>query len=105
MKKSGFDKSTTSEGFAELLRFGQAIIPALRDLKPVKTWAGLRPGMKGRHPLIGPVPGVRNLFLSAGHYRNGLTLAPASAELLLGQILDLAPTHRAGAGGFREVRA
>ena len=57
-------------------------------LKPIKTWAGLRPGMKGRHPLIGPVPGLRNVFVSAGHYRNGLTLAPACAELLMGIILN-----------------
>lgn len=86
-EKAGFDKSTTPEGFAELERFAQALLPALRDTKPVKTWAGLRPGMKGRHPLIGPVPGIKNLFVSAGHYRNGLTLAPASAELLAGMIM------------------
>ena len=37
--------------------------------------------------LVGAVPGVGNLFLNAGHYRNGLTLAPVCAEMLLDQIL------------------
>lgn len=87
-EKAGFDASTTPEGTAELERFAHAVLPKLKELKPVKTWAGLRPGMKGRHPLIGPVPGLRKLFVSAGHYRNGLTLAPASAELLMGIILN-----------------
>jgi glycine oxidase len=87
-EKAGFDKSVTAEGTAELERFAHSILPALSSLKPVKTWAGLRPGMKGRHPLIGPIPGAKNLFISAGHYRNGLTLAPASAELLAGIMLN-----------------
>jgi len=87
-EKAGFDKTTTLEGFLELERFAHSILPALKDLKPLKTWAGLRPGMKGKHPLIGPVPGATNLFFSAGHYRNGLTLAPASAELLAGIMLN-----------------
>jgi glycine oxidase len=86
-EKAGFDKSTTLSGLAELERFAHSVLPPLQTLKPIKTWAGLRPGMKGRHPLIGPVPGVRNLFVSAGHYRNGVTLAPASAELLAAMIL------------------
>ena len=87
-EKAGFDKSITPEGTAELERFAHSILPVLRDMQPVRTWAGLRPGMKGRHPLIGPIPGAKNLFISAGHYRNGLTLAPASAELLAGIMMQ-----------------
>ena len=86
-EKAGFEKATTPEGFQEIERFAHSVLPALAGMKPVKTWAGLRPGMKGRHPLIGAVPGVANLFVSAGHYRNGLTLAPASAVLLAAIIM------------------
>jgi glycine oxidase len=86
-EKAGFEKCITDSGREELRAFGARLVPALRDLPIVGQWAGLRPGMKGRHPLLGPVPGVAGLWLNAGHYRNGLTLAPASSELLLEYIL------------------
>ena len=58
-EKAGFEKATTPEGFAEIERFAHSVLPVLRDRKPIKTWAGLRPGMKGRHPLMGAVPGAQ----------------------------------------------
>lgn len=88
---AGFVKETTDEGRRELEQFGHAVLPALKNLQPVKSWAGLRPGMKGRHPLIGPVHGAQGLFIAAGHYRNGLTLAPATATVLLDHILSRKP--------------
>jgi glycine oxidase len=90
-ENAGFEKATTAAGLAELQTFGHAILPALRKLTPIKHWAGLRPGLKGRHPIFGAVPHVGNLFLALGHYRNGLTLAPATAELLLAIILRKKP--------------
>jgi len=87
----GFEKAATAEGEAELTQFGHRILPILKESRPVQSWSGLRPGLKGRHPLLGAVPGVQGLFISAGHYRNGLTLAPASAELLVDTILGRSP--------------
>jgi glycine oxidase len=51
----------------------------------------LRPGLKGRHPLIGPVEKMEGLYLAAGHYRNGLVLAPATAEILSAIIVKKSP--------------
>jgi glycine oxidase len=90
-ERAGFDASVTAHGTAELEAFAHAVLPALKSRAPAHKWAGLRPGMKGRHPLIGALPGVENVFVSAGHYRNGVTLAPASAELLLAQIVGRKP--------------
>lgn len=78
----GFDKSTTEEARALLLHHAVDIVPALAEVPVVKQWAGLRPGAPGGIPFIGAVPGVDNLFVNAGHYRNGLVLAPASAQLM-----------------------
>ena len=87
-EKAGYDRSITPAGRVELERFAHGLLPALKDFQPVQHWAGLRPGMKGRHPLVGALPGIKNLYLNAGHYRNGLTLAPACAEMLMDEILE-----------------
>ena len=40
------------------------------------------------HPAVGPVPGQADMFVSAGHFRKGILLAPLSGELLAGQVLE-----------------
>ncbi len=42
-------------------------------------------------PFIGAVPGIDNLHVNAGHYRNGLVLAPASTHLLVDELLGREP--------------
>jgi glycine oxidase len=86
-EKAGFEKAITDEGRASLKEFAEKLLPGLSQQPIVQQWAGLRPGLKGRHPLIGHVEGLSGLYLNVGHYRNGLTLAPASAELLVDSIL------------------
>jgi glycine oxidase len=88
---AGFDKVTTESGRAELERFGHSLLPALKDLKPVHSWAGLRPGLKGRHPLLGSVPNADGLFVACGHYRDGIAMAPATGVLLLDTIRGRKP--------------
>ena len=41
--------------------------------------------------MVGAVPGVEGLLLAAGHEGSGLTLGPATAELLADLILDRPP--------------
>ncbi|NET38156.1 MAG: FAD-binding oxidoreductase [Cyanothece sp. SIO1E1] len=58
-----------------------AFCPALADAKIVKTWSGLRPRPQGQPaPIIGPLPGYHNVLMATGHYRNGVLLAPATAQ-------------------------
>jgi D-amino-acid dehydrogenase len=52
------------------------------------TWAGLRPMAPDGLPVIGPVPGHKNLHLATGHSMLGITLAPTTAEVLAPVILD-----------------
>lgn len=57
-----------------------AFCPPLAGATVIKTWSGLRPRPEGRPaPVIGYLPGFRNVLLAAGHYRNGVLLAPATA--------------------------
>jgi glycine oxidase len=58
--------------------------PALRGMQPCAQWAGIRPGSRRESPFMGEAPGKPGLFVATGHYRNGLTCAPASARLMAG---------------------
>ncbi|MFH0938629.1 MAG: FAD-dependent oxidoreductase [Planctomycetota bacterium] len=90
-EKVGFEAVTTPEGQTMLRQFGGALLPALKAAEPVQGWADLRPGLNGRHPLIGPVPGINNLFVTAGHYRNGICLAPITAEIMAALLFNEKP--------------
>jgi D-amino-acid dehydrogenase len=55
---------------------------------PVEAWAGLRPATPDGLPLIGALPGLDGLFLATGHGMLGVTLAPATADLLAPLVLE-----------------
>lgn len=78
----GFDKTTTESAKQELLQAGLELAPELADCELIGHWAGLRPGSPKGVPYIGKHPNLNNLYLNAGHFRNGLMLAPACAELM-----------------------
>ncbi len=86
---AGFDLRTCAADLHELRVRGSALIPALADstaAPQVEAWAGLRPAAADGLPLIGKLPGrlcgSRRQWIAAGHYRNGILLAPGSAHAL-----------------------
>lgn len=88
---AGFDKQATGDALQELKASAETMMPLLADV-PVKCqWAGLRPGAPDGVPFIGRLPGFDNAWVNAGHYRNGLVLAPASARLLVDLMTDRKP--------------
>lgn len=78
----GFDYSTTEDVKHELQNKAEAIYPRLKNTSIIKHWSGLRPGTPDNIPTIAAHPSIKNLFLNTGHFRYGLTMAPASAERL-----------------------
>ncbi len=87
----GFDKRTTEEGVYKLKEAAFQLLPDLRRY-PIETeWAGLRPGSPDGIPFIGQHPHIQNLYINAGHFRNGITMAPASARLLVNLIMKQEP--------------
>ena len=49
-------------------------------------WSGLRPASPRNIPTIGRHPAIRNLLINSGHFRYGITMAPASAEILVNEM-------------------
>jgi glycine oxidase len=86
---AGFDKRNTAEGVAGLLELARTLVPELAEATLERSWAGLRPRTPDGLPHLGPLPGVGNLWIAAGHFRAGLQLSPgtaaALAPLVLGQ--------------------
>ncbi len=83
----GFDKHTTPQGLDDLRQAASELIPDLATLPIEKHWAGLRPGSPNGTPLVGPHPGIANLYINAGHFRNGVVLGPATARMLADHVL------------------
>ena len=66
-----------------------ALCPALAQASILRTWSGLRPRPEGQPaPIIGHLPGFSNVLLATGHYRNGVLLAPATAQIVSKMILN-----------------
>lgn len=78
----GFDASTTEAVRQELAQKAESIMPSLKGLLIIKHWSGLRPGTPENLPIISAHPTIKNLYLNTGHFRYGLTMAPASARLV-----------------------
>lgn len=90
---AGFALRNTPQGIGKLIAKGLELVPAMADAPIEHTWAGLRPGTPDDLPYLGPIPGFEGLFAATGHFRSGLGLAPATAEVLTafltGQAFDL----------------
>jgi glycine oxidase len=83
LEDAGFDKSTDDATRQRLHAEAAELLPALAAMQPVRHWAGLRPGSPDNIPVIDRHPDFDNAFVNTGHYRYGVTLAPAAAELLV----------------------
>ena len=75
----GFNTETTENMRQQLLEKAQKIMPSLKQASAIKHWCGLRPGTPDNLPTIAQHPSIKNLYLNTGHFRYGLTMAPASA--------------------------
>lgn len=87
LEKIGFDKTISTDALAELHQAATELIPLLEDLEVERQWAGLRPGTAKGIPYICQHDEVENLYVHAGHFRNGIVLGAASAELMTDIIL------------------
>jgi glycine oxidase len=83
-----FDKSTTDTARTMLHTAAIALLPALKSVPVIQHWSGLRPGSVDNIPTIARHPMIENLYANTGHFRYGVTMAPASARLLADLIAD-----------------
>ena len=81
VEEKGFDLSPTAGGVYELLRDATELVPGIDELRIEELSVGLRPGTPDNAPVIGH--GVPDgLIWATGHHRNGILLAPLTAELV-----------------------
>lgn len=86
-----FDKTTTPKAKDQISNFALTLFPTLKDYPLIGHWAGIRPGSPNGIPYIDKHPEISNLSINAGHFRNGLAMAPASAQLMADLILNRPP--------------
>ena len=91
LEKIGFDKTISVTAFDELHRAAVELIPLLSGLEIERQWAGLRPGTEKGIPYICQHDEVEGLYIHAGHFRNGIVLGAASAELMTELVLGREP--------------
>lgn len=89
LERAGFETRTTAKGVAHLLNAALRAVPALDNAAVVDTWAGLRPGTADDLPILGEDPRVPGVFYATGHYRNGILLAPMTADLTADLVLGV----------------
>ena len=80
-EERGFDTVVTAGGVHELLREAYRVLPDVAEMELVGTIAGLRPGTPDNLPIIGR-GAIDGLVLATGHFRNGILLAPLTAEAI-----------------------
>jgi glycine oxidase len=78
-EEAGFDVRARAGVVHDLLRDAQALVPAVAELELAEVRTGLRPGTPDNAPLLGRI-GVDGLVVATGHHRNGVLLAPVTAD-------------------------
>ncbi len=80
-RESGItDVVTTVGGTKEILAWAVRLLPALANVRLLRSWAGIRPVPPDGYPIIGPVEGVERLLMSVMH--RGVSLAPVIGEIM-----------------------
>jgi glycine oxidase len=87
--EAGFDTEVTVGGVRDLLAAAERVMPGIAEFGLVETAAGLRAGSRDNLPLVGALePGV---LVAAGHHRNGLLLAPITADAVCAMVTGTEP--------------
>ena len=89
VEERGFDTTVTAGAVSELLRDGCRLFPELAELELVEVSAGLRPAAPDDAPLVGELE--NGVLVATGHYRNGILLAPVTAETIVALLTGVEP--------------
>jgi glycine oxidase len=90
MEERGFQADLTAGGIYELLRDAHELVPGVSELHVEELGVGFRPGTPDNVPAIGPGT-LAGLTWATGHHRNGILLAPLTAELVARRLAGEAP--------------
>jgi glycine oxidase len=90
MEEVGFEKAVTAGGLRHVLGVAMGIAPGLGRAPVVETWSSFRPASPDGEPILGPAS-VPGLFYATGHTRNGILLAPITADAIVAAVLERSP--------------
>ena len=88
MEEAGFDERATAAGVRDLLEAACDVVPHAWTAGFGGARVGLRPGTPDALPVIGRSSVIPNLTYATGHFRNGVLLAPLTAQLVADLVLD-----------------
>jgi glycine oxidase len=86
VEERGFDTAVTAGALHELLRDASELVPGVLELEVEETLAGLRPGTPDNAPVIGRSRSDPRVVWATGHHRNGVLLAPVTADLVAAEL-------------------
>jgi glycine oxidase len=78
----GFDTTIDEAAGRGLVQAAARVVPGFAGAPWIAHWAGLRPGTPDGLPVLGPDPRMAGLVYATGHFRNGILLAPLTAEIV-----------------------
>jgi glycine oxidase len=87
VEEKAFDTTLTAGGLLTLLEAAWRTVPAIEELPVEEMWVGHRPGSRDDAPILGPGP-VAGLVYATGHHRNGILLAPVTADAIARLVLN-----------------
>ncbi len=87
VEEKGYDTSLTAGGILTLLEAAWRAVPAIEELPVDEMWVGHRPGSRDDAPILGAGP-MDGLIYATGHHRNGILLAPITADAIARLVLD-----------------
>jgi glycine oxidase len=87
VEERGFDTSLTAGGLLTLLEAAWRTVPSVEELPVQEMWVGHRPGSRDDAPILGRGP-VDGLIYATGHHRNGILLAPVTADAIARLVLE-----------------
>lgn len=78
-EEAGFDRGLNPAILSDVRARAQNLMPALEATEPADAWLGFRPAVDRDHPVIERAAHT-TLWLAYGHYRNGILMAPPTAQ-------------------------
>jgi glycine oxidase len=90
LENAGYNKQTDVDTIQRLFQAAVELVPGLAGSKQQEAWAGLRPGTPDELPILGETS-LEGYFVATGHYRDGILLAPVTAQLMADLILVKGP--------------
>jgi len=97
VERTGFRLAVTAGSVHRMLATALRTVPGLAGHVIEAEWSGLRPGTPDNLPILGTDSSAPRLIHATGHFRNGILLAPVTADVVAALVagrdpeIDLAP--------------